>query len=101
MFLFGVLVLKCKMSRVITAVKPHVPLIKFPVRTKWIPKLKEVETSVNVSAPNPSTSIQSTPVLHTPIAPDTIEVFRVVPERFRRRPVSIEELEYIQRGGPE
>lgn len=84
------------MSRVLAAVKPHVPLIKFPVRAKWIPKLIELEASPSLIKTN-----QITPLQHTPISPDTIEVFRVVPERFRRRPVSIEELEYIQRGGPE
>ena len=82
--------LQCKMSRVIAAVKPHVPLIKFPTRLKWTPKLQE-----------PKTPYMAQPVQHTPIAPDTIEVFRVVPARFRRRPADIEELEFIQRGGPE
>ena len=81
------------MSRVISAVKPHVPLIKFPTRIKWTPKLQEVNVSpVQVTAPL---------LQHTPIAADTVDVFRVVPARFRRRPVDIEELEYIQRGGPE
>ena len=81
------------MSRVISAVKPHVPLIKFPSRVKWTPKLQEVDAQ---SAPR-----MAAPVQHTPIAADTVDVFRVVPTRFRRRPVDIDELEYIQRGGPE
>jgi len=81
------------MSRVIAAVKPHVPLIKFPTRIKWTPKLQEVSAQ---AAPR-----MAAPVQHTPIAQDTIDVFRVVPTKFRRRTVDIEELEYIQRGGPE
>ena len=79
------------MSRLISTVKAHVPLIKFPKRVKWIPKLPET-----ASIPQVVASVQ-----HTPIAPDTIDVFRVVPTRFQRRPVDIEELEFIQRGGPE
>lgn len=81
------------MSRVIAAVKPHVPLIKFPTRIKWTPKLQDPQV--------PSTPHMAAPVQHTPIAPDTIDVFRVVPKRFRRRPADVEELEFIQRGGPE
>lgn len=81
------------MSRAIHTVKARVPLIKFPVRAKWTPKLPEgpVQNSTSsFSKPKVTTSQQ-----------DTIEVFRVVPQRFRRRPIDINEIECIERGGPE
>jgi len=81
-------------GRLIQALKPHVPMIKFPTRINWTPKLPEA------SVPSIAAIKSARPVLSSD-APDTIEVFRVIPNRFRRRPVAIEELEYIQRGGPE
>lgn len=81
------------MSRAIHTVKAHVPLIKFPLRAKWTPKLPE-------GAVQSATSLFSKPKVTTS-EPDTIEVFRVVPQRFRRRPIDINEIEYIERGGPE
>lgn len=81
------------MSRAIHTVKAHIPLIKFPARAKWTPKLPEGPVQ-NQSATNLKPRV-------TTFEPDTIEVFRVVPQRFRRRPIDINEMEYIQRGGPE
>ncbi|CAI9574254.1 unnamed protein product [Staurois parvus] len=34
-------------------------------------------------------------------SPDTNDLFKSLPQKYRRKPVSSEEMEYIQRGGPE
>lgn len=81
------------MSKVIGVVKPHVRSIAFPKRVKWTPKIPEWPTTVTASAKQ----IKSES-FHRP---DTIEVFRVIPQRFRRRQIDVSEVEYIQRGGPE
>lgn len=80
------------MSRAIHTVKAHIPLIKFPTRPKWTPKIPEGPAAR--ATPSFTQTRAST-------EPDTIEVFRVVPQRFRRRLIDIHEVEYIQRGGPE
>ncbi|XP_027807406.1 alpha-ketoglutarate dehydrogenase component 4 isoform X1 [Marmota flaviventris] len=33
--------------------------------------------------------------------PDTAEIIKTLPQKYRRKPVSQEEMEFIQRGGPE
>lgn len=33
--------------------------------------------------------------------PDTAEIIKTLPQKYRRKPMSQEEVEYIQRGGPE
>ena len=84
----------------IQAVKAHSRLIKFPTRVKWTPNLNFPKIS---SAPASVQQPVETPVLpqiDSVHAPDTIEVFRVIPDRYRRRPIDIFELEYIQNGGP-
>jgi len=86
---------------VIQAVKAHSRLIQFPTRVKWSPNLNF--PAITVSQP---TAIESESVvpkqkqIPSLDAPDTIEVFRVIPDRYRRRPVDLFELEYIQNGGP-
>jgi len=92
------------MSATIAAVKAHSKLIQFPTRVKWTPNLNFPAISV----PQPAAASAATPP--TPPAPaastasfdapDTIEVFRVIPDRYRRRPVELYELEFIQNGGP-
>ena len=84
------------MSKIIQAVKAHVPLIKFPKRVKWEPSLDFNPAKLTPKIKLPTRT--SAPIGNLP---DTIEVFRVVPDRFRRRPVDVYELEYIERGGPE
>ncbi|CAK6950687.1 S ribosomal protein S36%2C mitochondrial [Scomber scombrus] len=101
-------------ARVIQAVRPHAPLIKFPNR-HGIPKpnaqeaLKILTTSLpQHNAPSsPSTAappqLTRTHVPLTPIpgTPDTLATINLLPARYRRRPMAMDEMEYIQRGGPE
>ncbi|XP_061674209.1 28S ribosomal protein S36, mitochondrial isoform X2 [Syngnathoides biaculeatus] len=95
------------------AVRPHAPMIKFPSR-EGIPKPNAQEVlktmSVNTAQPNnPSSASASAPpkisnrVTLPPIpgAPDTLASIQLLPARYRRRPMVVEEMEYIQRGGPE
>ncbi|XP_032070513.1 28S ribosomal protein S36, mitochondrial [Thamnophis elegans] len=99
-------------SRVVQVVKPHTPLIKFPDR-KSTPKPNMQESlhsrvpplhgvASQFSAENKVPSSQST--LFTGRiqgTPDTAELIRTLPQKYRRKPMSVEEMEYIQRGGPE
>jgi len=87
------------MSATIAAVKAHSKLIQFPTRVKWTPNLNFPAISVPqpAAAPTPTPPPASTASFD---APDTIEVFRVIPDRYRRRPVELYELEFIQNGGP-
>ncbi|KAM8760794.1 alpha-ketoglutarate dehydrogenase component 4 isoform 2-T6 [Acanthopagrus schlegelii] len=83
-------------ARIIQAVRPHAPLIKFPKRTD-IPKPNE---SPSAAAPPPL------PRPHVPLAPipgtpDTLASIQLLTARYRRRPMTVDEMEYIQRGGPE
>ncbi|XP_070794941.1 cyclin-dependent kinase 7 isoform X2 [Pituophis catenifer annectens] len=94
-------------SRVIQVVKPHTPLIKFPDR-KSTPKPYMQESlqsrvpplhgiASQFSAENKAPSSQNT--LFTGRIqgiPDTAELIRTLPQKYRRKPMSVEEMEYIQ-----
>lgn len=100
-------------GRVIQAVRPHAPLIKFPNRQD-VPK-PNVQEALKILAvtilPSPSSlHPSSTPAPlsrpHGPMTlltgkPDTLANVQELPQRYRRRPVTVEEMDYIQRGGPE
>ncbi|KAF1389343.1 hypothetical protein PFLUV_G00072450 [Perca fluviatilis] len=60
-------------ARVIQAVRPHAPLIKFPKRQ-------------DVARPN---------------VQEALKTLALLPARYRRRPMAVDEMDYIQRGGPE
>ncbi|XP_037632997.1 28S ribosomal protein S36, mitochondrial [Sebastes umbrosus] len=95
-------------ARLIQAVRPHAPLIKFPKRLD-IPKpnvqeaLKTVAVNFsphNAPAPPPLSRphVPLTPISGTP---DTLASIQLLPARYRRRPMALDEMDYIQRGGPE
>ncbi|XP_069736849.1 alpha-ketoglutarate dehydrogenase component 4 [Phaenicophaeus curvirostris] len=99
-------------TRVVQVVKPHTPLIKFPDR-KGSPRPK-IQESLQASVPSlhasnaqesvgaRSPAFQNTsPGSRVQGTPDTSELARILPLKYRRRLVSDEEIEYIQRGGPE
>ncbi|KAH0627985.1 hypothetical protein JD844_008624 [Phrynosoma platyrhinos] len=99
-------------SRVVQVVKPHTPLIKFPDRKSTPrPKLQEPLQSRVPPLHASSTEISAggQPPSHQHISfsgrtqgtPDTLELVRTLPQKYRRKPLSVEEMEYIQRGGPE
>ncbi|KAE8602180.1 hypothetical protein XENTR_v10013898 [Xenopus tropicalis] len=102
-------------SRVVQVVKPHVPAIRFPDR-KNSPKPSVQEALKSMiypfSAPsviphqgtagNPSPGAQNTPSVHRVLSKlDTTDLIKPLPQKYRRKIVSNEEMEYIQRGGPE
>ncbi|RVE67994.1 hypothetical protein OJAV_G00087480 [Oryzias javanicus] len=99
-------------ARVIQAVRPHAPLIKFPDR-QGIPRpnVQEVlkaltlnfpqhTSSPSASAP-PQLSTPHRPLTPIPGVPDSLASIQQMPARYRRRPLTLEEMDYIQRGGPE
>ncbi|XP_010578888.1 PREDICTED: 28S ribosomal protein S36, mitochondrial [Haliaeetus leucocephalus] len=100
-------IIKCQQ-----VVKPHTPLIKFPDR-KSSPRPK-IQESLQASVPSlhaskaqdsvggRSPAFQSiSPVSRVQGTPDTSELARTLPQKYRRKLMSDEEIEYIQRGGPE
>ncbi|XP_068594732.1 alpha-ketoglutarate dehydrogenase component 4 [Brachionichthys hirsutus] len=98
-------------ARVIQAVRPHMPLIKFPKRQDSArPSVQEALKSlaVNFSAQNAAGSpsapapprLSSAPVPLNP-TPDTLASIQLLTARYRRRSLAVDEMEYIQRGGPE
>ncbi|KGL81264.1 hypothetical protein N309_09219, partial [Tinamus guttatus] len=86
---------------------PHTPLIKFPDR-KSIPKPK-LQESLQASVPSHhaskaqeslggrSPAFQNmSPVRRVQGAPDSSELARTLPQKYRRKLMSEEEIEYIQ-----
>ncbi|XP_075595387.1 alpha-ketoglutarate dehydrogenase component 4 [Balearica regulorum gibbericeps] len=99
-------------TRVVQVVKPHTPLIKFPDR-KSSPRPK-IQESLQASVPSlhaskaqgsaggRSLAFQNiSAVSRVQGTPDTSELARTLPQKYRRKLMSDEEIEYIQRGGPE
>uniref|UniRef100_A0A8C3S521 Mitochondrial ribosomal protein S36 n=2 Tax=Chelydra serpentina TaxID=8475 RepID=A0A8C3S521_CHESE len=94
-------------SRVVQVVKPHTPLIKFPDR-KNSPKPK-MQESLQARVPAAHMSVGDRPPALQNISsisrvqgtPDTTELVKTLPQKYRRKLMSDEEMEYIQRGGPE
>ncbi|CAL8345386.1 unnamed protein product [Lota lota] len=99
---------------VVKAIRPRAPLIKFPDRLSGAkPNAAEALKVLAVNLPQQnspnSLSVGTTPPLARPAAPftrlpgspDTLASIQLVPQRYRRRPMVVEEMDYIQRGGPE
>ncbi|XP_047381513.1 alpha-ketoglutarate dehydrogenase component 4-like [Sciurus carolinensis] len=94
-------------SRVVQVVKPCTPLIRFPDR-RDNPKLSVTEALRSAGLPSHSPRIsqhskgsKSPDLLMHQGPPDTAEIIKTLPQKYRRKPVSQEEMEFIQRGGPE
>ncbi|NWQ95107.1 RT36 protein, partial [Burhinus bistriatus] len=94
-------------TRVVQVVKPYAPLIKFPDR-KNSPRPK-IQESLQASVPSlhaskapesvggRSPAFQNiSPVSTVQGTPDTSELARTLPQKYRRKLVSDEEIEYIQ-----
>ncbi|XP_032226768.1 alpha-ketoglutarate dehydrogenase component 4 [Nematostella vectensis] len=96
-------------------VRKHIPRIKFPARIQVGKKAQpstrqEPELSATISAMTASSSsfkgfprptvanMVFVPVQNTI---EEVESISTLPARFRRQPMSREEMEYIERGGPE
>lgn len=89
-------------ARAIRAVVPHVPKIKFPERNKADFSFKFVPSAVTSKGQKPS--VPSTPSNAPPIGltPRGSGIdYTDLPLKYQRKPISQEEMEYIERGGPE
>jgi len=98
----------------VQAIRPHTPMIKFPSRN-GIPKPNALEALKILAASFPSQSSPSPPpaavapplsrppgpVTRLPGTPDTLASIQMLPQKYRRTSMTVEEMEYIQRGGPE
>ncbi|XP_071436359.1 alpha-ketoglutarate dehydrogenase component 4 [Pithys albifrons albifrons] len=99
-------------TRAVQVVKPHTPLIKFPDRKSGprpkiqeslqasVPSLHASKAQESVGGRSPAFQNIS-PVSRVQGTPDTSELVRTLPQKYRRKQMSDEEIEYIQRGGPE
>uniref|UniRef100_K7FU00 Centromere protein H C-terminal domain-containing protein n=1 Tax=Pelodiscus sinensis TaxID=13735 RepID=K7FU00_PELSI len=99
-------------QNIFQVVKPHTPLIKFPDRSNC-PKPKKQESlqsrvpplhasAAQMSIGDRSPALQNiSSISRVQGTPDTIELVRTLPQKYRRKLMSNEEMEYIQRGGPE
>ncbi|XP_060604813.1 alpha-ketoglutarate dehydrogenase component 4-like [Ruditapes philippinarum] len=79
-------------ARTFQAVKPHIPMIRFPNRVHEGVAgnlVQSVSQPINTPTPSSSRSPSSSPSLET------------VPSKYHRKPIPLEEMEYIERGGPE
>ncbi|XP_065805617.1 28S ribosomal protein S36, mitochondrial isoform X1 [Labrus bergylta] len=99
---------------VLQAIRPHAPLIKFPKRQD-LPKPNAQEAlksiAVNLAPHNaqasppaaapPQISRSHVPLTPVPGTPDTLASIQLLTARYRRRPLTENEMEFIQRGGPE
>ncbi|XP_063309635.1 alpha-ketoglutarate dehydrogenase component 4 [Pelobates fuscus] len=101
-------------SRVVQVVKPHIPAIRFPDRKNSPrPNVQEALKSLtfpftmpsitpNIAASgNPPGAQTVSSVRKAQTTPDTSELLKSLPQKYRRKSLSGEEMEYIQRGGPE
>ncbi|XP_027523655.1 28S ribosomal protein S36, mitochondrial-like [Corapipo altera] len=99
-------------TRVVQVVKTHTPLIKFPdrksrPRPKILESLQTSMPSLDASKAQESIGGRSlafqniSPVHRVQGIPDTCELTRTLPQKYRRKLMSDEEIEYIQCGGPE
>ena len=93
--------------RVVQVVKPHAPLIRFPDK-RDDPKPNVSEVLRLTGLPSHTSSIsqhskesKSSEWLMNQGPPDTAEIIKTLPQIYRRKLVSQEEIEFIQRGGPE
>nr|XP_045016031.1 28S ribosomal protein S36, mitochondrial-like [Jaculus jaculus] len=93
-------------SRVVQVVKPHAPLIRFPHRRDR-PKLGTSEamgsamgSPHSIITPHSKRSRAPDLLMHQG-PPDTTDIIKTLPQKYRRKLISQEEMEFIHRGGPE
>nr|XP_045009655.1 28S ribosomal protein S36, mitochondrial-like [Jaculus jaculus] len=93
-------------TRVVQVVKPHAPLIRFPNR-RDNPKLSASEAMRSAGLPPHSIITQHSKGGKVPGLlvhqgpPDTADIIKTLPQKYRRKLISQEEMEFIQCGGPE
>ncbi|KAL8565291.1 hypothetical protein ACOMHN_001189 [Nucella lapillus] len=88
--------------RTLKTMRPHIPLIKFPVRGPAA-ELKPAESSAamksisQASSPAASASV-SKPVGSTPRGSGIDDLN--LPKKYQRKMIGLDEMEFIERGGP-
>ncbi|KAK3599331.1 hypothetical protein CHS0354_009817 [Potamilus streckersoni] len=93
-------------ARVVRTVKPHIPQIKFPTRKadgKATTFAQSAVTPISVSRESTSTNSSqlSTSKPEASAAKGSGIDYAALPARYHRKPISPEEMAYIERGGPE
>ncbi|XP_020628916.1 28S ribosomal protein S36, mitochondrial-like [Orbicella faveolata] len=99
-------------TRVVQQVRKHIPSIRFPNRikkkTKAGPSDRTLEISSILSAISKRTLPAASAARPTTISSssaafnsDDLHSYHTLPARYRRRPLTQDEMEYIERGGPE
>uniref|UniRef100_A0A286XRN5 Alpha-ketoglutarate dehydrogenase subunit 4 n=1 Tax=Cavia porcellus TaxID=10141 RepID=A0A286XRN5_CAVPO len=84
-------------SRVVQVVKPHTPLIRFPDRRdNPKPSVSEALRSAGIPSHSSVISHKSPEMLIHPGPPDTAEILKTLPQKYRRKLISQEEMEFIQ-----
>ncbi|XP_011424652.3 alpha-ketoglutarate dehydrogenase component 4 [Magallana gigas] len=84
-------------ARAFQAVRPHVPLIKF----RGGNFTKDTPAVMTPATKGKSETAPSTPQTTKIATPGSILEHHQLPKKYARTPLSIEEMEYIQRGGPD
>ncbi|XP_049757259.1 alpha-ketoglutarate dehydrogenase component 4-like [Elephas maximus indicus] len=92
-------------SRTVQVVKPHTPLIRFPDRRdNPKPTASEALRSGGIASHSSAMSqhskgCKSPDLLMHQGSPDTAEIMKTLPQKFKRKLVSQEEIKMISRGG--
>ncbi|XP_015767319.1 PREDICTED: 28S ribosomal protein S36, mitochondrial-like [Acropora digitifera] len=88
-------------GRILQTVKKHVPSIRFPSRMGQ--NIKPGPAPSNDRNPEVSSSLsalskRTIPTSTSPV--DSVYSYESLPTRYRRKPLTQEEIEYIENGGP-
>ncbi|XP_048205353.1 alpha-ketoglutarate dehydrogenase component 4-like [Perognathus longimembris pacificus] len=100
------MVMMVSASRVVEVLKPHTPLIRLPNRREN-PKLSASEVLRSAGLlPHSSLVSQDAKGSKSPDMihqgpPDTAAILEILPQKYRRKLISQEDMEFIQHGGPE
>ncbi|PFX22683.1 28S ribosomal protein S36, mitochondrial-like [Stylophora pistillata] len=95
-------------GRVFQTVKKHIPSIRFPNRTKQKmepgsshrpPEISSVLSAITRKA-SPTESVTRLTSSNSSASDDSFD-YQSLPIRYRRRLLTQEEIDYIERGGPE
>uniref|UniRef100_A0A8C2V8D8 Mitochondrial ribosomal protein S36 n=1 Tax=Chinchilla lanigera TaxID=34839 RepID=A0A8C2V8D8_CHILA len=94
-------------SKMASASQPHTPLISFPDR-RDNPKPSVSEALRSAGIPTHSAVLsqhskgsKSPELLMHPGPPDNAEIIKTLPQKYKRKLISQEEMEFIHHGGPE
>ncbi|RUS87771.1 hypothetical protein EGW08_004436 [Elysia chlorotica] len=86
-------------ARTTQAIRPHVPLIKFPPRNAVPSHSNAPKGATSHPAPTPNSTHQA-PASSKAISKGATIESSSLPFKYQRKPISMEEMEYIEKGGP-